>query len=207
MKITTWLKTTLLIGALLNSTNLSANAPVYVESPSIENVSRASSYVSYMYRIEALRNQWVGNDAMFFIRLSSIDTFGDTRSALIASLSDNSYSIERIATNCNTKETTLKSKAVYDANAKLIESNQQNVYLGRPIPDSYITEAVLVMCDALAIIPANPSLHDDKMKESVPFMNIINDHVRRQGVKPHAIIVDHIDDYLRTRLNAKKSSK
>lgn len=53
-----------------------------------------------------------------------IDTFGDTCSALITSLSHNSYSIEHIATNCNTKETTLKNKAVYDANTKLIESNQ-----------------------------------------------------------------------------------
>lgn len=57
MKITTWLKATLLIGTLLNSTILLANVPIYVESPSIENVSRASSYVSYMYRIEALHNQ------------------------------------------------------------------------------------------------------------------------------------------------------
>lgn len=54
---------------------------------------------------------------------------------------------------------------------------------------------------ALAIIPTNPKLHDDKMKKSVPFMNIINDHVRRRGIKSHAIIIDRIDDYLHTRLN------
>lgn len=204
MNIRTFFSTTLCIGTLLGSTITSANTSIYVEPPAIENVANTSSYVSYMYRTEALRSQWIGNNPMFFIRLSSIDTFGDTRTALIATLLNGAYAIERIATNCNTKETVIKTKAIYDATGKLIESNNQDINLGRPIPDSYVAEAILVMCDALALVPGNPNVHDEKIKASVPFINIINEHVRGKSVNRGAIIVDNIEDYFKSQLNRKK---
>lgn len=65
MPINTFCKISLFICALFCSTVTLANPNVYVEGPSIENVMRASSYVSYTYRTEAKRHQWVGNDDLF----------------------------------------------------------------------------------------------------------------------------------------------
>lgn len=204
MRITTHLKQGLYSAALLGSASVLANPTFYVEPPSIENVMGASSYVSYMYRTEALRNHWIGHPDRFFLRLSSIDTFGETRSALIATLLNQSYSIEHITTHCQTKETTIKTKMVYDATGRKIESTNQPTQLGRPIPDSKIAEAILAICDALAIIPANPNVHADKMEASIPFMKVINEHVRAQGTVPRAITVDNIDGYFKTQLTSKK---
>ncbi|MFC0789958.1 hypothetical protein ACFHYE_05385 [Pasteurella multocida] len=204
MPINTFCKISLFTCALCCATATLANPNVYVEGPSIENVMRASSYVSYTYRTEAKRHQWVGNDDLFFIRLSSIDTFGDQRSALIASLAPHSYRIERVSTNCKTKDTIINTLTRYDVNGKVLESNKEEEKIGRPIPDSYLAEAVIVMCDALAIIPANPNVDGEKITASAPFMNVINEHVRAKGVTRRAITVEQIEAHFQTTLNQRK---
>lgn len=82
--------------------------------------------------------------------------------------------------------------------------NKEEEKIGRPIPDSYLAEAVIVMCDALAIIPANPNVDGEKITASAPFMNVINEHVRAKGVTRRAITVEQIEAHFKTTLNQRE---